>query len=162
MKQCPWQQFESDSDIYYDQYNSVMRLNSFKRMDAFPHIWAHGLQTWHFKITLYYCLQLLRVLRHPTNQTSTASAAHHWQWGGRVLGALLPVWRLTTTTPCGSKRKEGRIRTCPNDHTLLLTRFGLSRTSPDYSSTRPTQSRLNRIANITTSVRPAIVRVLLN
>ena len=78
-----------------------------------------------------------------------------------MLGTSLPVWRLTTTTPSGSKRKEGRIRTCSNNHTLLA-QIGLSRTSPGYRSTRTTQSRLNRIANITTSVRPAIVRVLLN
>ena len=78
-----------------------------------------------------------------------------------MLVTSLPVWRLTTTTPSGSKRKEGRIRTCPNNHTLLA-QIGLSRTSPDYNPTRTTQSRLNLIANRTTSVRPELVRVLLD
>ena len=76
-------------------------------------------------------------------------------------GTSLPVWRRTTTTPSGSKRKEGRIRTCPSNHTLLA-RIGLSHTSPDYSSTRTTQSRLNLTANKTTAVRPEQVRVLLD
>jgi len=75
-------------------------------------------------------------------------------------GTSVPVWRLTTTTPSGSKRKEGRIRICPNNHTLLA-RIGLSLTSLDYSSTRTIQSRLNLIANRTTPVRSEQVRVLL-
>ena len=132
-------------------------------MDAFLRENKDGLRTWHIKITLYgiLFLQLLRVLRHPTNQKLSASAAHPWQWGGRVQGTSLPVWRLTTTTPSGSKRKEGRIRTSPNNHTLLA-QIGLSHTSPDYISTRTIQLRLNLIANRTKPVRPEQVRVLLD
>ena len=134
-------------------------------MNAFPQEnkdYKLDISKQHWKVYWYYYFhQLLRVLRHPTNQKLTASAAHPWQWAGQAQGTPLPVWRVTTTTSSGSKRKEGRIRTCPNKRTFVE-HFSMSRTSPDYSSTRTTQSRLNLIANITTSVRPEQVRVLLH